>query len=240
MYNWNLTILDGALDVALTFPELKDAPAWRELGLKTAVAYASRIMHDDGTSVEIIPGYHGVYERWLADTKRRFDEAGIKSEAIDQIGETMVRSVDAQIVWSHPNGTFPLFGDTKGESIGGMQRKVQRAYERNPRPEWLYYLSEGKEGAPPAERILQLPDAGYTVFRSDWTKEAIALIALNTNFEGKARRGHCAADNMGFELSAFGKRLMCDSGSYVYWGKRGWHDYFRRLRSIRCFRWTIT
>ena len=128
------------------------------------------------------------------------------------------------VVWSHPDGTSPVFGDAWLGGRDANRRWIAPFLERYDRPDWVWFASNGKQGTPPEFRLQELPTAGYYTMRSDWTDQALFLVVKNSN---TTRFGHNQADNMTFELSAFGQRLMSDSGCYNYSGEPEWRQFFR-------------
>ena len=76
----------------------------------------------------------------------------------------------------------------------------------------------------PAFRSIHFPASGFTVMRSDWSKDATYLLINH----GPYGDGHSHADSLSFELNAFGTAMAIDSGlgltyddpDYLMWYKK--------------------
>jgi heparan-sulfate lyase len=91
--------------------------------------------------------------------------------------------------------------------------------------------SRGKSGAPPAKTSIAYPQSGFYFFRSDWKRDAVFL-ALKC---GETAFWHNQPDNGSFELYAYGRNLMTDSGCYLYGSSdpedQRWRAWFRSTKA---------
>ena len=71
-----------------------------------------------------------------------------------------------------------------------------------------------------------LPYSGLYSMRSSWANDAVCLV-LKCGPDGG---GHCQPDNGTFELSAGGRNLMPDGGSYIYSGDPENRAWFRQTK----------
>ena len=154
---------------------------------------------------------------------------GIDYEALDRLIEFQIESgINAVLYWSHPTGQQPVFGDAWDLPNGTVQRYVRGFQKDFPhRDDWKYYASSGKEGTPAPQRLIALQESGVYSMRSDWTQNALFAVIRNQNIDARDI-WHAHIDNLSFELSAYGERLMIDSGAYNYGGAEDWREWFRR------------
>lgn len=78
----------------------------------------------------------------------------------------------------------------------------------------------------PVRRVF--PDGGYYILGSDFeTDDEIRLVvdAGPLGYQSIAAHGH--ADALAFTLSAGGKEILIDTGTYTYYTDTEWRDYFR-------------
>jgi heparan-sulfate lyase len=86
--------------------------------------------------------------------------------------------------------------------------------------------TEGRKGRQPDATVFALKESGLYSLRSGWDNKAICLV-LKCGPDGG---GHCQPDNGTFELSAGGRTLMPDAGSYIYSGDPENRAWFRQTR----------
>ena len=150
----------------------------------------------------------------------------------------------------HPDGTVPLVGDDDG---GRLLRLDGRA-TRDARPtlatgaamfergdlrflagdavEECYWLL-GETGArafaattptAPAERSRGFADGGFYVMRDGWRPDATSAL-VDGGPHGALNCGHAHADALALEVSAGGRPVLTDSGTFSYTGTE--RDAFR-------------
>lgn len=222
--NWDIFHTEGLLWGAAVFPERRASKEELQLAARLFVEFQKRVLLDDGVINEFIPSYHSAYPGQflrLVTVARRLD---LPVEIPQEYFELLEKSINAMVVWSHPDGTSPVFGDAWLGDRDGNRRWLKRFLREFDRPDWEWFASKGAAGRAPDVLIQELPTAGYHTMRSDWTEKALFIVVKNSN---TTRFGHNQADNLTFELSAFGERLMTDSGCFNYSGEPEWRAYFR-------------
>ncbi|MGE4563695.1 MAG: alginate lyase family protein, partial [Victivallaceae bacterium] len=224
--NFDITQQEGLLTVAGMFPEFKESPLFAKNAVERLIRFQQQVMLPDGVISEYVPSYHMAYPRQFLKAPKFCARYGIKADFPPEYLDRVAKGVYAVVIWSHPDGTSPLFGDAWLGSPGGNNEYVAKFLEDFNRPDFRYFATRGAEGVAPAGKIHQLPDAGYTTIRSDWSDKALFVVAKNTN--PSRHQWHSHFDNLSFELSAFGRRFMTDSGCYNYSGEPEWRAWFRR------------
>jgi hypothetical protein len=147
---------------------------------------------------------------------------------------------------SFPDFTICQFGDAwKHRDPGALFRKDLAPLAANI-PYFDYMASGGKQGAPPTKTNAAYPQSGFYFFRSDWTRDAV-LMALKC---GATAHWQNQPDNGTFEIYAYGRNLMNDSGLLVKTlplagpvameKEEGWISYdIRRKESRPAWSWKI-
>ncbi|MBR0192620.1 MAG: alginate lyase family protein [Thermoguttaceae bacterium] len=222
--NWDIYHVEGLLFTNAALPERKKSVEEVELAARLMVEFQKKVLLDDGVINEFIPSYHSTYPTQFARLVRVCKNLKLPVKIPQEYMDRLEKSINAMVVWSHPDGTSPVFGDAWLGSKDANRRWIRPFLTLFDRPDWRFFASNGKEGTHPDSRFGELPTAGYYTMRSDWTDQAVFLITKNSNTN---RLGHNQPDNMTFEISAFGQRLMSDSGCYNYSGEPEWRKFFR-------------
>jgi len=222
----------GFVNVAHTFPEFRDSQRWLELGLTRARESLLAQTTADGVQTEWAFGYHlGV----LRDAVEMMTKVASRGIAVpDDYRERVARMFDYVFAMATPDLGAPMFGDARREPPLSSDRTT-----------WLLHpvLTQASEvlGDPkyaararldtamlPAPGGVAFPEAGMYVLRDAWGPDQIYL-ALHCSPPG-CSEWHDQPDNGTFELYAFGRWLMPDTGYYTYGHDpegRAWH---RRTR----------
>ena len=221
MHEW-----DGQLTFLLQYPEYQ-GNAERTRAIYDDIVKSQRIlMLPDGVINEFIPSYHnGNVAQFLAFRKRA-ERYGFPYHFPESYDRIIQNGVTAVMLWSHPDGACPQFGDAWHKSPGVGQSFVQKFLNEYHRPDWEYFVSRGKKGKAPDKTVHVLEPSGYATMRSSWNSDALFLVAKNS--APKQPFAHNHSDNLSFELSAFGQALMVDSGCYSYFGTPEWRGWFRQ------------
>jgi heparan-sulfate lyase len=221
--NWGLMEADGTAFIAITFPEFKEAAAWRRRAIAHLVNEIDNQVLPDGMHAELCFGYHRGAITWFERTRRLAELNGLAAEFPPDYARKIERMVEVFARAAHPNGHRTMFGDDRHADVHPGIEHGARMFPENPRLQYL--ATGGRDGtAPPT--ALNLPHAGIASFRSGWDPEAIHFI-LKCGPDGG---WHGQPDNGSFELFAFGQYLMPDSGCYVYGGDSAERAWFRQTR----------
>lgn len=221
----------GFVNVACTFREFKDAKRWMALALDRARENLMLQTTSDGVQREWSGGYHsGV----LRDAEEIAERAATFGLTVPDDYRDRVRKMYDYIFWiATPDLGYPMFGDTSRSIDWPKERSRLDLYGtlvRATRTQGdLKYAARAKrdEAALPKQTSRAFSQAGMYVMRSAWGPEQIYL-ALHCS--PPAISGHDQPDNGTFELCAYGRWLMPDSGYYTYGHDpkgRAWHRQTR-------------
>jgi len=209
---------NGLIAVSIYFPEFIDAEKWRQEALNRFEREISMQLYSDGTHIEVSPGY-----QWLVvdELQRTYDllTAGNLSLSTQNLGCWLEKMYTVLATVIRPDSTFPEIND------GFMRWSYTRLAEAGKtfnRDDFIFVGTSGKEGAPPETTSVMLPDAGWVVMRSDWTKQARYLLFDTGPYGGP--HGH--EDKLSIEVYAFGQPFIVDSGSYTYEKTDPFRSYF--------------
>jgi hypothetical protein len=78
----------------------------------------------------------------------------------------------------------------------------------------------------PSETSKPFPEGGYFVMRDGWKSESNYLL-FDCGPQGSLACGHAHADALSFDLSANGRTILVDPGTYTYTGSKEMRDWFR-------------
>lgn len=222
--NWDIFHTEGILFAAAALPERKNSTMEVQTAAQLFIEFQKRVLLSDGVINEFIPSYHSAYPGQFMRLVHVCRKLNLPVEIPKEFMERLEKSINAMVVWSHPDGTSPVFGDAWLTPPDRNRNWIKPYLSVFDRPDWIWFASKGKEGKMPDSLQQELPAAGYYTMRSDWSETARFIVAKNSNTD---RMGHNQADNLTFELSAYGQRLMTDSGCYNYSGEPEWRKYFR-------------
>lgn len=224
--NFDITQQIGLLTIAAVFPEFKESTGNAQRAVERLVRFQQTVMLPDGVINEYVPSYHMGYPHQFTKAKQLCEKFKIKAQFPKEYNDLIEKGITAVLVWSHPDATSPLFGDAWLGKPDGNRRWMAKFLQDFNRPDWEYFVTNGKSGKAPTEKIMQLPVAGYTSIRSGWNDQAVFLVTKNTDLVRHQWHNH--TDNLSFELSAYGRRFMTDASCYNYSGEPEWRLWFRR------------
>ena len=217
----------GFVNVAWTFPEFRDTRRWMELALERTEYNLLAQTTADGVQREWSAGYHLGVLRDAVEIMEHAESMGITvsgayrdrvrlmydyifAAATPDLGWAMFGDVSRPRTVSGERSRWPLYGPLlKGTELFGDPKYAARArLDRANLPEQTSYA---------------FPEAGMYVLRSEWGPEQV-YFALHCS--PPPLSGHDQQDNGTFELYAYGRWLMTDTGFYTYGHdpeKRAWH-----------------
>lgn len=213
------------------FPEFKRAEAWRNDGLTLLPRMMDDNVHDDGMNKELVFSYHGMYVGLFMDVWKMFREHGCEDRLPQSFKRKLLKMAEIHAMQSFPDFTICQFGDAwKQRDPGGLFRKDLAPLAAEI-PYAAYMASGGRTGVPPGRTNAAYPISGFYFFRSEWNHDAV-FMPLKC---GGPAEWHNQPDNGTFELYAFGRNLMTDSGCYVYGSSdpedQRWREWFRATKA---------
>ena len=218
----------GFFNVIHTFPEYKDKDRWLNIAMGITHENLLAQTTTDGIQREWCGGYHSaVYNDAL-------EIAGI----VGDLGRNMPSSyhsrtkamADYIFGISTPDLGFPMFGDTGRKKTSSKDRKMWELYDllikasqwfKDPKYQALAELNLTKL---PKNGSSAFTGGGFYAMRNGWTPDQVYM-ALHCS-PPPCSSWHDQPDNGTFELYAYGRWLMPDSGFYTYGHDpkaRAWH-----------------
>jgi heparan-sulfate lyase len=221
----------GFINVAHHFNEFAESRRWLELALERARENFLLQTTTDGVQREWSYGYHSGVLRDAIEIRERMADAGIPFP--EDLEERIRLMHDYIFAIATPDLGAPMFGD------GSRAQK-----ESDDRSTWPLYsslmeatklLDDEKYAARarldldklPEQKSFAFKEAGMYVMRNAWGPDQIHL---GLHCSEKAISSHDQPDNGTFELYAYGRWLMPDTGFYTYGHDaegRAWHRQTR-------------
>ena len=217
----------GFVAVAYLFPEFRDAPRWLAMALDRSRENLLAQTTADGVQREWSGGYHFGVLRDAVEIMQRAGERGI---AVPEDYRARVRKMfEYVLAMTAPDLTFPMFNDAGRDIDLPAERKGWPLYSTlreatgllgDPRYAALADLDRERLPSPKSSAFAE---AGMYALRSGWDPDSVYL-ALHCS--PPAISSHDQPDNGTFELWAYGRWLMPDTGYFTYGhdaAARDWH-----------------
>jgi heparan-sulfate lyase len=217
----------GFINIAYAFREFSESREWMELALERVTENFLAQTTTDGVQREWSYGYHQGVLQDAVEIFGRMETFGIE---IPEAFRERVRLMHDYIFWiASPDLGAPMFGDgsralkeSDDRSTWPLYRALVDATELLGDPVYAARANLNRELLP-EQKSRAFKEAGLYVMRNDWGPEQIHL-ALHCS--PPAISGHDQPDNGTFELYAYGRWLMPDTGFYTYGHDaegRAWH-----------------
>lgn len=206
--NWLTMEMNGLFHVGVLFPELKDAPTWRETALRRLCDELNEQVYPDGAQIELSSGYHQVSLRnFVAPLLlARLNGLPVPDEYLPRLE----KMYDYNLYAAMPNGRLPALNDGDWTNIRPSCAEGFELFPHRHDLEWM--ATEGKSGTRPTRTSCFFPYAGHFVMRSGWEPDDLYLL-----FDGGPfGYGHQHEDKLHFVLYAYGRVLVTDPGNYHY------------------------
>jgi hypothetical protein len=199
--NHYLSDVVGLLWLGLLLPELRDACSWRDFGLDQMLREMDKQVLADGVDFEASTGYHRfVTELFLYSFLLcRANNVAIKPRYWSKLRQ-MLSYIRAYL---RPDGFAPLIGDTDGGQVLPFvcRRADDHAYLLD-----ILNLETQHVGSQ------AFPDAGTYIMRDG--DLYLCFNASGVGINGRGSHGH--NDVLSIEVSAGGRAIIVDPGTYVY------------------------
>ncbi|PTS96890.1 heparinase [Pedobacter sp. HMWF019] len=198
-----------------SFPEFKNAAAWRKSGIEVLNAEIKKQVYPDGVQFELSPVYHASSIDIFLKAYRTAQKAQVENEFPASYKQTVEKMVMAFISITFPNYNQPMFGDSWLAEKRFRMQQFQSWLSAFPNNDAIrYFATDGKEGKTPDFLSKGLTTAGFYTFRNGWTDKATIMI-LKASPPGEF---HAQPDNGTFELWVNGRNFTPDAGCFVYSG----------------------
>jgi len=240
----------GLFYLGTLLPEFHEARRWRETGRSILLEQLPRHVKPDGVYFEQSSYYH----RYTTDFYIHFlILSRLNNQSVPAMVEEKLRLLlDHLMYLTKPDGMTPFFGDDDGGRLLTIDERGANDF-RAPlstcavlfeRGDYKYVAGKAAEETlwllgldgiekfdliepqKPNRTSVGFEDGGYYVMRDGWTPTANYLL-FDCGPHGAANCGHAHADALSFEVSANGKNLLVDPGTYTYTGSKEFRDWFR-------------
>jgi hypothetical protein len=240
----------GLFYLGTLLPEFRRAARWRETGRSILCEELERHVLEDGVYFERTSYYH----RYTTDFYTHFLLLSERNGAeIPRKLKTKLQSLlDHLMHLTRPDGTTPFIGDDDGGRLSMLDERAANDFRATlstgaaifNRADYKYVAREAAEetfwltGRAGLEKFAQLasqtpselsrafPAGGYYIMRDGWASDANYLL-IDGGPHGALGCGHAHADALAFDLSARGRTLLVDTGTYTYTGSSELRDSFR-------------
>jgi heparan-sulfate lyase len=219
----------GFINFAYTFQEFRDSRRWMVLGFERARENFLAQSTPDGVQREWSYGYHQGVLRDAIEIRGRMESVGLPIP--DDYDERIRKMHDYIFAVATPDLGAPMFGDgsrplkqTDDRSGWPLHSVLVEATDLLDDPK---YAARAKLdlAALPDQRSYAFADAGMYVMRNEWGPDQIHL---GLHCSPPAISSHDQPDNGTFELYAYGRWLMPDSGFYIYGQDRPDREWHRQ------------
>lgn len=206
--NHYLSDVVGLLWLGVMLPELEDDESWRDFGWTAMLREMDKQVLPDGADFESSTGYHRfVTELFLYSFMLcRLNEVDIQEKYWTKLHQ-MLKYVRAYL---RPDGFAPLIGDTDSGQVLPFARR--RADDHAYLLEIGADIFNDPELKTPCTTSQAFPDAGIYIMRD--RDLYLCFNASGVGINGRGSHGH--NDALSIEISAGGRGLIVDPGTYVY------------------------
>jgi hypothetical protein len=246
----------GLYYLGTLLPEFKRAARWRARGHSILLEQLDRHVLPDGVYFEHSTYYQrysaDFYTHFLllAQANDLALPAGVRRK----LEAKLTALLDHLMYITRPDGTTPYVGDDDGGRLAplddrapddfratlavgaGICTRGDYKFVAGNVPESVLWLL-GARGLrdydalaahTPVAESRAFPDGGYYVMRDGWTSDAnYMLLDAGPHGATALNYGHAHADALAFEVSARGRRLLVDPGTYTYTASKEMRDWFR-------------
>ncbi len=232
MSNWGVIANRGLFFAGCLLPETERTAEYRQEALRRLDMERRIQIYPDGVQWEQSPMYHNEVFRCLLEVVLL---ARHKNVPLPEGMEDTVRKMAmVDLAWQKPDGSEPMMGDSDDIDQRDIMTLAAAIFQDGllksagyPEMDFDSLWMVGAETA--AEYValpvvfsekadFSLPDSGNYIFRSSWKKDD-AWVRFHCGLLGA---GHGHADQLHFDISAYGEDILTDSGrlTYVYGPQR--------------------
>jgi len=212
--NWQIHGSYMLAQLAMVFPEFKESKEWLKLGLQRLEEHLRQDFFEDGGHSERAPrnytqatylSYRNLY--YLLSVYH------VREDLEQEIRQRMGNTIDWWLAMLAPTGEIPSINDSHRGLFPAFILQDGAEFYKKP---YVYGVLNNLFGIASNTPTLtfppyvsrHMPASGFTVMRSDWTRNALYM---NVNY-GKWNGAHTHSDMLDFEVYAYGKALAVDAG----------------------------
>ena len=195
--NWQVHGAYMLVQLSLVLPEFRESVQWRQIGLQRMMEHLSQDFFSDGCHSERSPRNYTM-STYLNYRNLAYLLAAYETEQAiaTRLRASLGRTLDWWKSMLAPTGEVPAINDSHR---GLFPERIMRDGKR---------FVAGDSGGRPGYTSRHLPESGFTVMRSDWSRDALYMTVNYGPFAGF----HTHLDLLDFELYAYGTPLAVDAG----------------------------
>ncbi len=230
----------GLIPAAVYFPEFSEAQQWLDAGIVDIRHQLVDRTTPEGAWDTHSISYQTVPVPWAArslEFLQANSEGGRYDDLAAMIEEQAGKLLEMILRLTMPNGGLPNIGDTYGRSDWSsgaflpslsqwialkldeeQQARLEAIGDPFERLKAALAIAQGSETDEPARVSEGMPGAGYYLMRSGWEPSSARYLFFDLSAQAM---GHAHNDATHFDLYAYGKPLLTDTGDYFLgWGYR--------------------
>lgn len=206
--NWVVTEKMGQLRIACLFPFFRESDEWRKQAIDTLVEELDRQVYPDGFQAELSTSYQSAIVRDYSGVIDLLVE--MEEDPPEVLLRGLERLFDVYPRLMMPDGRTPDLNDGARIDVRNMLSVALRHFPG--RADWRWLASLGARGTRPTYLSYGFPYAGSVVMRTSWSRDAVFAYMDCSPFG----LGHQHEDKLNVIVSAYGKNMITEGGSYFY------------------------
>ena len=212
--NWQIHGSYMLAQIAMVFPEFRESDEWLRMALMRLQEHLNQDFFEDGGHSERAPrNYTLATYLSYRNLSYLFSVYGVGDAVARDIRQRMGNTIDWWVSMLAPTGEIPAINDSHRGLFPAFVLRDGAEFFRKPYvfgvlSNLLGMSSPGTALTLPSFVSRHMPASGFTIMRSDWSREALYM---NINY-GKWNGSHTHYDMLDFELYAYGKALAIDAG----------------------------
>jgi len=212
--NWQIHGSYMLAQIAMVFPEFREADEWLRMALLRLQEHLNQDFFEDGGHSERAPrNYTLATYLSYRNLSYLFSVYRVGDTVARDIRQRMGNTIDWWISMLAPTGEIPAINDSHRGLFPVFVLRDGAEFFQKP---YVYGVLNNLLGTRPPATTPSLPSfvsrhmpaSGFTIMRSDWSREAFYM---NINY-GKWNGSHTHYDMLDFELYAYGRALAIDAG----------------------------
>ena len=222
--NWLTAESLGIYTMGALFPEFREAKEWRRIGVERLYNQLEEEVYPDGLEYEVALGYNNWVLREYCAVLELAKLNGLMDEVPSDYKARIEKMFDYQMYNCMPNRVGVGLNDSGNARATSNLLLGYRLFPT--RSDYVYAISQGRQGGRPPVDSIAMPYSGHYVMRSGWGRDA-RMAHFDAGLFGA---GHQHEDKLHLAMYAYGKQLLPDSGNYMYDRSR-WRAYVLLTRA---------
>jgi hypothetical protein len=212
--NWQCHGSYMLAQIAMVFPEFRESEKWLTLALQRMEEHLKEDFFEDGGHSERSPrNYTQATYLTFRNMYYLLSTYHVREDLAKNIRQRMGNTIDWWVTMLAPTGEIPAINDSQRGLFPTFLLLDGASFFRKP---YVYGVLHNLFGLAPNTSPLTLPRftsrhmpaSGFTVMRTDWTRNALYM---NINY-GRWNGTHTHNDMLDFEIYAYGRALAVDAG----------------------------